>query len=57
MSERMYDLYFCDFSTGKAVPVEKVGGDQWQPMTHREAITARSKFMKPTDIMIVEVTK
>ena len=48
--ERMYDLYW--HKDGK--PVKKVGDGFWRPMTHTEAVAARSKFSKPADIMIVE---
>jgi len=44
-SERLYDLYWikCD-REGKEVSREIVGGGRWWPMTHKQAVTARSKF-------------
>lgn len=52
--ERMYDLYWTD-KTGK--PTQKVGGDKWVPMTHKEATTAKAKFTNSADIMLVEVSR
>lgn len=48
--ERMYDLHW--HNNGK--PCGVVGGGKWQPMTHAEAITARSKFSQSSRIMLVE---
>lgn len=53
--EKLYDLYYCEFSGNSATPTDKVGGSRWVQMTHKEAITAKSKFSNPNKIMLVEV--
>jgi len=50
--ERLYDLYYVD-KNGQ--PSEKIGKQNWKPMPHAEALTARSKFRNPAEIMLVEV--
>ena len=52
MNERLYDLYYTD---DQGRPTDKVGGKRWEPMTHQQAITARSKFRKPSDLTLVEI--
>lgn len=50
-AKRLYDLFYVD---AKGSPNNKVGGEAWIPMTHHEAITARSKFREPASIVLVE---
>jgi len=57
---RMYDLWFVEWDrNGKELRREMIGQGQWVPMTHHQAVTAKSKFtVRPGwSIMLVEVTK
>lgn len=50
--QKMFDLYYAN-SHGE--PEYKIGQQNWKPMTHSEACTARSKFPNPSAIILVEV--
>jgi hypothetical protein len=56
-SPKLYDLHYVTRDRdGKELSREKVGGVKWVPMTHAEAITAKSKF-SAARIELVEVTR
>lgn len=49
---RLYNLYYTDKNGN---PKFLIGHGTWAPMTHHEAMTARSKFRNPSDITLVEI--